>query len=1258
MERGSNTGSRMANAMQVTSAVERNGPEPQPDNGPLLRPWPNSREDRTPSLMAPKPPSTWRVRVQGPSVLESKVRALKEKMTASKQGASSCPTSHEQSSLKKPKCRRVKAGGIQAPPEGCSLPEGMVASHAQNPSNEPLDSSVSEGEPSRNGGSRPPWSPALGLECWNGQSPWSPEASWMLPEGEKGLPPEPGSLQESLSHGITPGRLGGPGPWKVTHMPSLKKGRPCALQDGLVEVGDLDSTPLTSEENFVPRAALLPGLWRPGDLEALGTGGSVLSLSDRVERNRLLLQEMLKVSGQSPPKVETPAWTPSWDTAAPERPSGDVDRDSGISLQDSDQNRTFGPKPEPMLSARHEEAKHLLHRARMKARTQPLRANHDIVPTIAQGSRDGQRGPAPDPRMTLACRDSLQNGNVSDSSSGESSSGQWPKQGTSPSHVRFQDETAREAESRYLERLQQRQRQVLSTVLPASGQGPLRSKPHVTHYINRDMGEGTFPRPLGGLDRRGLLAPPAPWGSEGKCRACGHCLQDGRPAEGKVPPSPGVAQGLQAACGVEGVMLEPHTSCGPSSPLQLFPAEPGLHSEWVRETHIGDTTVCPEEGDSALDSTDTSDSCRTDSEEPGTSQPRRTGGRPRGSSRRQQGSRPQGGHRWSKKAEVESSWAPEAQDGVHDAEEGDEVKEGRGQTPDGTLREDAVPKPPALEPERSSLGSEKQPEQELKSHWDPVDSWAPCRTAYVTTSSTKLGPSGPGRPDQVIEGHESPEIVCTSSLQQSHAEPSAHRPARQPAASLSPEGWVPTPPTSRKTTSPGPHRKAALARPGSPPVRHPLLALSTNNCNNCSPLGLQEPWGAAIHHGRADRGPCGQEPDLPLESSGDGGLQGSLRLADTVVNSMGITLSLASEELESSQDLEEGLQRTESSSGGHMPPGASPEASAGPRVPPAAASGANKKRSSGLASTLGLKKLLSVLGQTSQPKLSKSRSYSVEQLQPAVPSPASHSSTSKVKRAPSLQSLRLMCTTPSEHLSFITCAQDKVETALCRRRVSVICLLSPLTTLNPSYTGACYARRPCTSVVSPSHQHRKASSFQNLHSLLSGKGDRSSLYLVEGPGDSSAGGRLAKAPPRRALSVEDVGAPSLPRTVGRVVEVFPDGTSQLQLQRSSEGTFGFCVASGDGRRDSEREGVFGEQNPRQGPAGSAFSCQCAHGLYVQEMADLDTAKLYSGLLGVGDEILEVNGAKVAGLGLAHVQELLAHSESLSLRVLRQRPVPR
>lgn len=64
------------------------------------------------------------------------------------------------------------------------------------------------------------------------------------------------------------------------------------------------------------------------------------------------------------------------------------------------------------------------------------------------------------------------------------------------------------------------------------------------------------------------------------------------------------------------------------------------------------------------------------------------------------------------------------------------------------------------------------------------------------------------------------------------------------------------------------------------------------------------------------------------------------------------------------------------------------------------------------------------------------------------------------------------------------------------------------------------------------------------------------------------------------------------------------------------------------------------------------------GVYVQEMADAGTAKLYAGLLGVGDEILQVNGAAVSGLGLAHIRELLLRADSLALRVLRHRPAPR
>ncbi|XP_014439447.2 uncharacterized protein KIAA1614 homolog [Tupaia chinensis] len=1188
-------GSGTASPMEVTSAVGRRDSEPQPGNGCFLRSWPCPQEHRTPSPVAPQPPRMWGAQLQDHSVLESKVRALKEKMTAGKQGAGPCSTS-QRTSPKKPRCRRVKA---RTPSEASSLPDAAGPPPAQNPTDRQLDRSVPEEEPAGIGGPRPPRPPTPRPECrngrslwpaeavWtlpgNGRSLWPAEAVWTLPDQEKGMLLGSGSAQERPTHRATPGWPGSPGPVsRTSQMPGLRKGGAFFLPDGLVGGGDLDSTSFASEEDFV----LPGGLWR-----AVGAGPCAVSLSDRVERNRLLLQEMLRGPGQSTPEAGATAQTPSWDGTAAERPAGDLDWDSGISLQDSDQNRTFGPKPEPVLSPRHEEAKHLLQRARMKARTRPLRASHDIMPSITQGRCDVRSSPAQGPRMPSVGRDGLQNEPMSDSSSGESSSGQWPRRGLSPSHVRFEDESACDAEWRHLERLQQRQpqRQVLHPKQKATGQGPLLSKPNMAQYVSgglwlRDAGEEAFCRLM---DRWGLPAKPLLRGPGRRCRACGSCIESQDPAKGRsalAPPSPRVLQELQAACGMEVVREE---SDGSHS-LQVLSAEPGLHLEWIRETHIG-APECSEEVDSALDSTDTSDSCRTDSEEAGASRPSKACGRTRLRS-----SRPRGGHRWPRKTEAE----------LGDAKEGAEMKEGRGHTPERMLfqRQAPVPQPPAPELKKASPGAQPQTGPGPGPHWAcPVDSQAPCRTACATASSMKLGPLGPGRRGQMVQSQESLEAVSTSSQQKSLAEPPAPDQAQHSPAALCPESWVPTPPTSRKTTSPVSHRKAALTGPHRPsdqrePVdaplppsrsaslgpceltprrtqpcrpraRHPLLALSTNNCNNSVPVpqGLQEPRGGAVCGGPEDRGPCSREPTPPLESGRDGH-PGSVDVA--TVNSTSITLSLASEELESSREAEGGSQRTEASSGGHTPSQAPPGAGTGPRPPSAASSDRHKKRSSSVASTLGLRKFFSALGQSSRPKLAKSRSYSVEQLQATTPGPAPHT------RAPSLQSLHQ---------------------------------------------------------VSPSHQRRKAASFQNLHSLLSGKGDRSSLYLVGRPGDNAAG-RLAKAPARRALSVEDVSAPSLARTVGRVVEVFPDGTSQLQLQRSPEGTFGFCVASGNGRRDS--------------------------GLYVQAMADSSTAKLYSGLLGVGDEILEVNGAKVAGLGLAHIQELLAHSETLSVRVLRQRPVPR
>ncbi|XP_068273091.1 uncharacterized protein KIAA1614 homolog [Nyctibius grandis] len=783
-----------------------------------------------------------------------------------------------------------------------------------------------------------------------------------------------------------------------------------------------------------------------------------LSLAERVERNRRLLQEVLGLAGT-------------------EVPASDGDWDSGVSLQDAEGCRAFVPGQELELSPRHEQAKQLLQRARMKARTNPLRASHDILPLPPAAA---PRPREPSRRPSVAPRDG---GSLSDSSSGESSCGRARRpRGPSPSRVCFEDESARDAEVRYLERLQLRHRRALGSLLsspePAGGGQP---------------GDGA------GASRPKARSSDLVVG--GKCSACGSFLGATASRGTDTPAATDVAESSPAAQG-----NTPGGSGGPSaarpepkprvlgprgSPLWILPSRQHIHTEKIKETYIGDVTYV-DEVDSALESTDTSDGCRTDSEEAGPRSPHPRGHRdPRARGHRAPRAAPQ----------------PEARAGKGTCTAGSGPRAGDGGSGSATSRTGAVCPPlPGKAGSRGDGDPHQHPGGSKGVGKTPRTPQQPSEPPDPS-SQPGAGTPGPGThlPAPPPTKKACPQVPC----RKTPFSGGSHRASSQGARGPEPDGGSAATPESGGT---GERRGPCSPRwlPGSP-----LRALSTNNCNNtCG----QDPTGTdtgAPSHPTATPGP--QEAARPPEEAA----------------------------------------RTPRTQQQQHPAGSAAQGEPG--------RAASRKGSS--ASASGLKKLLSSLSQSTKQRLGRFRCYSMEQLPAPGGTPQDGPA---MKKSPSLQSLKL---------------------------------------------------------VSPFCQPRKAASVQSLHPLL-GKASRASAYLLPQTAADGKGG----SGPQRSLSVEDIGAPARLRTVGRVVEVFPDGTSQLELQRPPHGAFGFCVTSGHGRPDS--------------------------GVYVQEMADAGTAKLYAGLLGVGDEILQVNGAAVSGLGLARIRELLLQADTLSLRVLRHRPAPR
>ncbi|XP_034039595.1 uncharacterized protein si:ch211-13f8.1 [Thalassophryne amazonica] len=188
-------------------------------------------------------------------------------------------------------------------------------------------------------------------------------------------------------------------------------------------------------------------------------------------------------------------------------------------------------------------------------------------------------------------------------------------------------------------------------------------------------------------------------------------------------------------------------------------------------------------------------------------------------------------------------------------------------------------------------------------------------------------------------------------------------------------------------------------------------------------------------------------------------------------------------------------------------------------------------------------------------------------------------------------------------------------------------LSSPNLTRKPQPT-ICIQRTPSLQTlhtVLPLAQLRKASSVQSLERRT----ERSTMLgEVQMPFGLVSSLDIPQHELHKTLSVEDVLPSRMMRPVGHVTQAFPDGTLMLDLFRPPNGPFGFVISRGKGRPDI--------------------------GVYVEKVGDGSSEGPYVGLLGVGDEILQVNGEAVAGLSLDHVTRLMTRESTVSLRIMPAR----
>ncbi|XP_051977270.1 uncharacterized protein KIAA1614-like [Xyrauchen texanus] len=408
-------------------------------------------------------------------------------------------------------------------------------------------------------------------EAFPSNKPWMPPKCFC-----KSIRPEMRLPNGDVSM-VKDGPVGGTLPWSIGSKIDHK------FQRELQRSDSLESHLCRYNQSEVGPAMLQSGLWRADSLESMCSNGSSLSLAERVEMNRSLLKQMLQkaqnkdAEGGQVQMLNNPTHIGGRGICG----LNANDWDSAISLQGSEPSqRAFVLGNDLPLSPRHEQAKRLLERARMKARSNPLKADHTILPIQRDNPELLSWVRVPLHQAPLVGKEGVAvvSGNISDSSSGDSACGTRHRHGQSPTRVRFEDESEKDAEVRYLERLRQRRRAGERT------QGLLVSKPTLSSYINghREMGHGSSDSIFWKVKAKRSLANgnghykgPVPEAASRQCDSCGPYFNEGnRPSLNSnslsLPQANGEVEGKTIPCWV-----------APTLPNRL------VRIEQIKETYIG-----------------------------------------------------------------------------------------------------------------------------------------------------------------------------------------------------------------------------------------------------------------------------------------------------------------------------------------------------------------------------------------------------------------------------------------------------------------------------------------------------------------------------------------------------------------------------------------------------------------------------------------------------------------------------------------------